>query len=205
MQAYTYIQSRFYRSPEVIMGLSYGTAIDMWSFGCLLMELLLGEPLFPGSSELDQMQQICSLLGLPPVEWIEKAGYERRQAVFRKEGRGRYSLIKADKEVTLSGGGNMSPLVTLGKRKLIDLVRAKMSHQSGASASDPSPTTHPTIQDPCLSEYFHFADLIERILVFDPEERLTPSEALLHPFTRSRSNQAVNTDLSSAPPSVLVS
>jgi len=39
---YTYIQSRFYRSPEIILGLPYSTQIDMWSFGCLLCELYLG-------------------------------------------------------------------------------------------------------------------------------------------------------------------
>ena len=47
---YTYIQSRFYRAPEVIMGLPYGTPIDMWSFGCILAELFTGYPLFPGES-----------------------------------------------------------------------------------------------------------------------------------------------------------
>jgi serine/threonine protein kinase len=45
---YTYIQSRFYRSPEVILGLEYGPAIDMWSLACILAELLSGQPLFPG-------------------------------------------------------------------------------------------------------------------------------------------------------------
>ncbi|CAE7874109.1 mbk-2, partial [Symbiodinium sp. KB8] len=48
---YTYIQSRFYRAPEVIMGLEYGMPIDMWSFGCILAELLTGYPIFPGESE----------------------------------------------------------------------------------------------------------------------------------------------------------
>jgi serine/threonine protein kinase len=45
---YTYVQSRFYRSPEVILGLQYGCEIDMWSFGCILAELYMGYPLFPG-------------------------------------------------------------------------------------------------------------------------------------------------------------
>ncbi|VDM04813.1 unnamed protein product [Schistocephalus solidus] len=39
---YTYIQSRFYRAPEVILGMEYDTAIDIWSFGCITMELLTG-------------------------------------------------------------------------------------------------------------------------------------------------------------------
>ena len=45
---FSYIQSRFYRSPEVLLGLSYNAAIDMWSFGCVAAELFLGLPLFPG-------------------------------------------------------------------------------------------------------------------------------------------------------------
>ncbi|RKO87190.1 kinase-like domain-containing protein, partial [Blyttiomyces helicus] len=52
---YTYIQSRFYRSPEVLLGLPYSSAIDMWSLGCIAAELFLGLPLFPGSSEYNQI------------------------------------------------------------------------------------------------------------------------------------------------------
>lgn len=47
-QVYSYIQSRFYRSPEVMLGLRYGCAIDMWSLACILAELYTGYPLFPG-------------------------------------------------------------------------------------------------------------------------------------------------------------
>ncbi len=46
---YSYIQSRFYRSPEVVLGTSYNVAIDMWSLGCVAAELFLGLPLFPGT------------------------------------------------------------------------------------------------------------------------------------------------------------
>ena len=48
---YTYVQSRFYRAPEVILGIEYTCAIDMWSFGCIIFELFTGEPLFPGEDE----------------------------------------------------------------------------------------------------------------------------------------------------------
>ena len=48
-RVYTYIQSRFYRSPEVILGLPYSMPIDIWSFGCILAELYTGYPLFPGN------------------------------------------------------------------------------------------------------------------------------------------------------------
>lgn len=45
---FTYIQSRFYRAPEIVLGIPYNEAIDMWSFGCIMAELYTGTPLFPG-------------------------------------------------------------------------------------------------------------------------------------------------------------
>ncbi|OMJ96195.1 hypothetical protein SteCoe_153 [Stentor coeruleus] len=65
---YTYIQSRFYRAPEIILGIPYTTGIDMWSFGCILAELSTGCPLFPGESEAEQLLCMMELKGLPPQE-----------------------------------------------------------------------------------------------------------------------------------------
>lgn len=62
-----YVQSRFYRSPEVILGIPYGNAIDVWSFGCLAFELFTGRPLFPGKDNKDQIMKIHEFYpnGLP--------------------------------------------------------------------------------------------------------------------------------------------
>lgn len=49
-KCYSYVQSRYYRAPEVLLGLDYGHPIDMWSLGCILAELHLGHPLFNGYS-----------------------------------------------------------------------------------------------------------------------------------------------------------
>ena len=62
-KVYTYIQSRFYRSPEVLLGLPYSASIDMWSLGCIAVELFLGLPLFPGTSEYNQICRIVEMLG----------------------------------------------------------------------------------------------------------------------------------------------
>ena len=52
-----YICSRYYRAPELIFGATdYTTAIDTWSYGCVFAELMLGQPLFPGESNVDQVQ-----------------------------------------------------------------------------------------------------------------------------------------------------
>lgn len=58
---YTYIQSRFYRSPEVILGHPYNMAIDMWSLGCIMAELYTGYPLFPGENEVEQLACIMEV------------------------------------------------------------------------------------------------------------------------------------------------
>ena len=80
LAVYTYIQSRFYRSPEVILGLTYSMPIDMWSFGCILAELYTGYPLFPGENEVEQLACIMELLNLPPTMILDQA--TRRRLFF---------------------------------------------------------------------------------------------------------------------------
>ncbi|CAD5332770.1 unnamed protein product [Arabidopsis thaliana] len=68
----SYICSRYYRAPELIFGATeYTTAIDVWSAGCVLAELLLGQPLFPGESGVDQLVEIIKVLGTPTREEIK--------------------------------------------------------------------------------------------------------------------------------------
>eukprot|EP01105_Mastigella_eilhardi_P016919 TRINITY_DN3880_c0_g1_i1.p1 TRINITY_DN3880_c0_g1~~TRINITY_DN3880_c0_g1_i1.p1 ORF type:complete len:511 (-),score=150.12 TRINITY_DN3880_c0_g1_i1:28-1560(-) len=67
-----YICSRYYRAPELIFGsTTYTTAIDVWSMGCVFAELLLGQPLFPGSSSVDELVEIIKVLGTPSYEQIQ--------------------------------------------------------------------------------------------------------------------------------------
>ncbi|KAI8097050.1 kinase-like domain-containing protein [Halteromyces radiatus] len=67
----SYICSRYYRAPELIFGATlYSTKIDIWSVGCVMGELLLGQPLFPGESGIDQLVEIIKVLGTPSKEQI---------------------------------------------------------------------------------------------------------------------------------------
>ncbi|KAI9222352.1 kinase-like domain-containing protein [Blastocladiella britannica] len=79
-KAYTYIQSRFYRSPEVILGASYDMAIDMWSLGCILVELYTGYPIFPGENEQDQLWCMMETLGMPDPDLMARS--ERKHMFF---------------------------------------------------------------------------------------------------------------------------
>ncbi|OCF77636.1 CMGC/DYRK/DYRK2 protein kinase [Kwoniella mangroviensis CBS 8886] len=83
-KVYTYIQSRFYRSPEVILGMNYAMAIDMWSLGCILAELYTGVPIFPGENEHEQLACIMEVLGVPDRYLVEKAS--RRKMFFDATG-----------------------------------------------------------------------------------------------------------------------
>jgi serine/threonine protein kinase len=60
------VATTWYRAPELLYGAStYGTAIDIWSVGCIFGEFLSREPMFPGKSELDQLNKIFTKLGTP--------------------------------------------------------------------------------------------------------------------------------------------
>ncbi|CAK9304080.1 unnamed protein product [Gordionus sp. m RMFG-2023] len=69
----SYICSRYYRAPELIFGATdYSWNIDIWSAGCVLAELMLGHPLFPGDSGVDQLVEIIKILGTPSREQIRQ-------------------------------------------------------------------------------------------------------------------------------------
>ncbi|XP_048862151.1 glycogen synthase kinase-3 beta-like isoform X1 [Brienomyrus brachyistius] len=69
----SYICSRYYRAPELIFGATdYTSSIDVWSAGCVLAELLLGQPIFPGDSGVDQLVEIIKVLGTPTREQIRE-------------------------------------------------------------------------------------------------------------------------------------
>jgi len=89
-KVYTYIQSRFYRSPEVILGMTYGMSIDMWSVGCILAELFTGYPIFPGENEQEQLACIMEVFGPPEKHLIEKS--TRRKLFFDSLGKPRLTV-----------------------------------------------------------------------------------------------------------------
>ncbi|KAI9793459.1 MAG: hypothetical protein M1833_000745 [Piccolia ochrophora] len=94
-KVYTYIQSRFYRSPEVILGMSYGMPIDIWSLGCILAELFTGYPIFPGENEQEQLACIMEVFGPPEKHLIEKS--TRKKLFFDSMGKPRLTVSSKGK------------------------------------------------------------------------------------------------------------
>lgn len=74
-----YIATRWYRAPENLLGTNeYTCAIDVFSLGCVIVELYLGSPFFPGANNLDQIDKIFNVLGYPTKSSWPK-GYDRLQ------------------------------------------------------------------------------------------------------------------------------
>lgn len=67
-----YVATRWYRAPEILLGSTkYTKAVDMWSIGCILGELVVGKAIFPGTSTLNQIERVLELCGRPNPDDIE--------------------------------------------------------------------------------------------------------------------------------------
>ncbi|XP_063439900.1 dual specificity tyrosine-phosphorylation-regulated kinase 1A-like isoform X4 [Mytilus trossulus] len=170
---YQYIQSRFYRSPEVLLGIPYDLAIDMWSLGCILVEMHTGEPLFAGSNEFDQMMKIVEVLGMPPKNILDQAPKARKY--FDVQPDGTY-VCKKPKD----GKKYKHP----GTRKLHDIIGADSGGPGGRRAGEPGHT---------VADYLKFKDLILRMLEYDPKTRITPYYSLQHNFFKKTTDESTNT------------
>jgi len=71
-----YVSTRWYRAPEILLhSTTYNKSVDIFAMGCIAAELFMGQPLFPGKNESDQLYRICAVLGRPSPSWGE--GYQR--------------------------------------------------------------------------------------------------------------------------------
>ncbi|KAI8333144.1 kinase-like domain-containing protein [Chlamydoabsidia padenii] len=119
-RVYTYIQSRFYRSPEVILGISYNMAIDMWSVGCILAELHTGIPLFPGESEQEQLGCIMEVLGQPARYLIDQSS--RKKLFFDSQGNARM-VVNSKGKRRLPGTKSLAHVLRSTDMQFLDFVQ----------------------------------------------------------------------------------
>ncbi|XP_067011355.2 serine/threonine-protein kinase minibrain isoform X3 [Anabrus simplex] len=176
---YQYIQSRFYRSPEVLLGIPYDLAIDMWSLGCILVEMHTGEPLFSGANEVDQMNKIVEVLGMPPKHILDQA-HKARKYFDKLPGDGSYVLKKPK-----DGKKYRLP----GTRRLHDILGVESGGPGGRRLGEPGHS---------FSDYLKFKDLILRMLDYDPKTRVTPYYALQHNFFKRTADEGTNTSSGAA-------
>ena len=90
-----YVQSRYYRAPEIVLGIEYDHAVDMWSVGCILYELAIGSPLFPARDENELLEYLVITIGDIPPYMIRRA--KKYKQFFRKSPEGMDELIRSKK------------------------------------------------------------------------------------------------------------
>ncbi|KAI9661106.1 MAG: dual specificity protein kinase yak1 [Bathelium mastoideum] len=172
---YTYIQSRFYRSPEVLLGLPYSAAIDMWSLGCIVVELFLGLPLFPGSSEYNQVSRITEMLGLPP-NWMLEVGKQSGE-FFEKThddfGRRNYRLKSMEQYSREHGTKEQPSKKYFNATTLPEIIRQYPMPRKNMKQHE---------IDREMQNRHSFIDFVRGLLNINPLERWTPQQAKLHPF-----------------------
>jgi dual specificity tyrosine-phosphorylation-regulated kinase 2/3/4 len=140
---YTYIQSRFYRAPEIVMGIECGPKIDVWSLGCVLCEMVTGQPLFEAEDETELMQMYVRLLGMPP-KWMIEAG-RRSTSYFRLNG----SLIVTPNSrgiIHLTGTSNIAEETGIEDGMLLDLIASCLTWDPNKRVSTQGILDHPWLQ-----------------------------------------------------------
>ncbi|XP_049428642.1 homeodomain-interacting protein kinase 1 isoform X4 [Epinephelus fuscoguttatus] len=167
----TYLQSRYYRAPEIILGLPFCEAIDMWSLGCVIAELFLGWPLYPGASEYDQIRYISQTQGLP-AEYLLSAG-TKTSRFFNRGPDSSYPLwrLKTPAEHELEMGIKSKEARKYIFNCLDDMMQVNLSsHLEGTDMLAEK------------ADRREFIDLLKRMLRLDADKRITPTKTLGHPF-----------------------
>ncbi|KAJ7184606.1 kinase-like protein [Mycena filopes] len=158
-----YLVSRFYRAPEIILGVPYDPALDIWSIGCTLYELYTGKILFPGRSNNQMLLHMMELKGRFNGKMIKRAKFGE---VYFDE-MGGFESVEKEK-----GSGNDVIRKVHISKPARDL-RARLLPSGGARLGEEE-----------TNVLLHFVDLLDRCLALDPARRITPREALAHPFIR---------------------
>ncbi|KAK2862349.1 hypothetical protein Q5P01_001882 [Channa striata] len=167
----TYLQSRYYRAPEIILGLPFCEAIDMWSLGCVIAELFLGWPLYPGASEYDQIRYISQTQGLP-AEYLLSAG-TKTSRFFNRGPDSSYPLwrLKTPAEHEMEMGIKSKEARKYIFNCLDDMMQVNLSsHLEGTDMLAEK------------ADRREFIDLLKRMLRLDADKRINPTKTLGHPF-----------------------
>uniref|UniRef100_A0A674ATA8 non-specific serine/threonine protein kinase n=1 Tax=Salmo trutta TaxID=8032 RepID=A0A674ATA8_SALTR len=167
----TYLQSRYYRAPEIILGLPFCEAIDMWSLGCVIAELFLGWPLYPGAQEYDQIRYISQTQGLPGEHLLNVGTKTAR--FFCRESDSPYSawrLKSTDEHETETG------MKSKEARKYIFSCLDDIAHVNLVMNLEGSDLLAEKV------DRREFVGLLKRMLWIDAEKRIAPVEALSHSF-----------------------
>jgi len=174
-----YLVSRFYRAPEIILGLRYSYPCDVWSLGCLLFELYTGKVAFPGKTNNEMLAMFQSLKGAIPKKMVKKGAFSGRH----------FELVSSTSSSSAgtAGGGNEQYAFAAtrddpisGRPMRTVVAHARVEADVAARLSNSNAMTFSTAEE--RADVAALADLLERMFALDPEKRITAKEALRHPF-----------------------
>lgn len=181
---YTYIQSRFYRAPEILFGLPYSHKIDIWSLACMLVEMHTGKPLFGGSDQNDQTCRIVGMLGMPPFSMLESASDTKLQSFERVVPPN--PPVHPDCDMNyISWLPDRSACYVLKRTPRANgevLLNRTLDAVIGVNTNGPHPDRRRDDGFHTREKYEEFYDFIMSMLKYDPETRPRPQDLLLHPF-----------------------
>ncbi|KAI8063563.1 kinase-like domain-containing protein [Gongronella butleri] len=159
-----YLVSRFYRAPEIILGLHYDFALDVWSAACTLYELFTAKILFPGRNNNQMLKYMMELKGKFPNKMIRKAQFGDQH--FDPSSN---AFLSQEKD-KLSGQTVVKPIPVV-----------KLGHDLKTRVLNAAAAIEP-VSDADMPLLLSFVDLLDRCLHLTPDRRITPKEALQHPF-----------------------
>ncbi|PHH74042.1 hypothetical protein CDD80_3404 [Ophiocordyceps camponoti-rufipedis] len=161
-QVTPYLVSRFYRAPEVILGMDYDYSVDMWSIGCTLFELFTGKILFPGADN-NQMLKI----------------------IFEKRGRMHWKLYKRGRLSNLYFDDQERFISVEVDRSTNKLTQRAMTFPAARHLGSRIDEVIRDLKTPANRQSVdQFMDLLDKCLLLHPEKRITPAAALRHPFLK---------------------
>lgn len=156
-----YLVSRFYRAPEVILGIPYDYGIDMWSIGCTLFELYTGKILFTGRNNNGMLRAIMECRGKFPHKLLRRGAltYDYFDDLLNFQ----------SQEIDKLTGRTVTKMIDIKAKPVRDL-RSRLIPKDKR------------INEQERKELELFVDLLDKCLDLRPEKRITPTDALKHPF-----------------------
>uniref|UniRef100_A0A3B3UGE1 Mitogen-activated protein kinase 8b n=1 Tax=Poecilia latipinna TaxID=48699 RepID=A0A3B3UGE1_9TELE len=114
-----YVVTRYYRAPEVILGMGYQANVDVWSVGCIMAEMVRGSVLFPGTDHIDQWNKVIEQLGTPSQEFLMKLNQSVRTYVENRPRYAGYSFEKLFPDVLFPADSEHNKLKASQARDLL--------------------------------------------------------------------------------------
>ncbi|KAM9301472.1 homeodomain-interacting protein kinase 3 [Gastrophryne carolinensis] len=167
----TYLQSRYYRAPEIILGLPFCEAIDMWSLGCVIAELFLGWPLYPGALEYDQIRYISQTQGLPGEHLLNVGTKTSRFFCRNPDAQYHGWRLKTLEEHETETGMKSKEARKYIFNSLDDIVHVNMVMDLDGSDLVAE-----------KADRREFVGLLKKMLMIDAEARISPADSLSHSF-----------------------